>query len=72
MAHIGNKELLEYIAMTEKEVEAYRMISEGHAILARLNGSGHDRLSAQKYDRLLSQCRDLLGWMNKLKTERGL
>ena len=74
MADITNATLLEDIANTEKEVEAYRQLAEGYAILARLpeNAEPKNGMYAMKYDSLYEQCRKFLGQLNKIKTERGL
>jgi hypothetical protein len=69
---ITNAELLADIALTEREAEAYRMLSEGYAQLARLNAGYNSRLNAQKYFNLNDEARTLLGKLNKIKTERGL
>lgn len=74
MADITNATLLEDIANTEKEVEAYRQLAEGYRTLASLpeNERPDYAIRARHYNHLCDEARTFLGKLNKIKTERGL
>ena len=74
MADVTNATLLEDIANTEKEVEAYRQLAEGYRTLASLPENDNQEYVnlARHYNSLCDECRTFLGKLNKIKTERGL
>jgi hypothetical protein len=72
---VSNKELLEDIFNTEKEVEAYRMISDGLLILSSLPENALEK--KYKYENLLysgfeENCRKFLNKLYEIKSERNL
>lgn len=72
---VSNEELLEDIFNTEKEMEAYRMISDGFLILSRLPESSGATGYKFKYSVYLGfeiGCKDLLDRLYKIKSERNL
>ncbi len=76
---VSNKQLLTDITNTETERDAYKKISKGFAILARLNApeitavkKQEYTMMARKYFDMEQECRDLLAKLNKARTERGI